>query len=58
MYQWRANARMRQRMRGMNLNPCILRRLEDAFLHVAAHLKCVVIKCLLLYALAPRLLAQ
>ena len=31
MYEWRENALMRLRMRGMNLNLCILRMLEDTF---------------------------
>ena len=32
MYQWRANNRMGLRMRGMNLNLCILRMFEDIYI--------------------------
>ena len=31
MYQWRANARIRQHIRGINLNMCMLRLLETIF---------------------------
>ena len=40
MYQWRWNARMRLRMRGMNPNLCILRMFEDMVSFDEAHVNC------------------
>ena len=39
MYQWIANDRVTWRMRGMNLNLCILRMHEDTVLLGVAHIR-------------------